>query len=150
NWVRFDEWYNFQSNPRPNVHVLARLDESTYSGGSMGDHPIIWCHEYDGGRAWYTAGGHTPESYAEPLFRQHLVEGIIYAAGWQPPVTAVRQTNSMLLTWPLGPAFVPESRTSMATNTSWATITNLPVVTNNQNELRIPVTISNQYFRLRR
>ncbi|HEY0552128.1 MAG TPA: ThuA domain-containing protein, partial [Verrucomicrobiae bacterium] len=60
-WVRTDEWYNFQSNPRANVHVLGRLDESTYTGGTMGsDHPIAWFHDYDGGRAWYTAGGHTP------------------------------------------------------------------------------------------
>ena len=32
------------------------------------DHPIAWYHEYDGGRAWYTALGHTSASYYEPLF----------------------------------------------------------------------------------
>jgi len=79
-WVRTDEWYNFRTNPRANVHVLARLDESTYTGGTMGDHPIAWFHEYDGGRAWYTAGGHTPESFSEPLFLTHLLGGIRYAA----------------------------------------------------------------------
>src|ERR1051326_7730744 len=68
-WVRTDEWYNFSTNARPAVHVLATLDETTYSGGTMGfDHPIAWSQNYDGGRAWYTAGGHTPESYSEPLF----------------------------------------------------------------------------------
>jgi type 1 glutamine amidotransferase len=80
-WVRTDEWYNFRTNPRANVHVLATLDEATYSGGTMGDHPIAWYHEYDGGRAWYTAGGHTAGSYAEPHFRAHLLGGIQYAAG---------------------------------------------------------------------
>lgn len=81
-WVRTDEWYSFQTNPRPNVHVLATLDETTYNGGTMGaDHPIIWFHTYQGGRAWYTAGGHTSASYSEPLFRQHLLGGILYAAG---------------------------------------------------------------------
>jgi len=80
-WVRNDEWYNFRTNPRTSVHVLATLDESTYSGGTMGDHPIAWYHEYDGGRAWYTAGGHTAASYAEPMFRAHLLGGIQYAAG---------------------------------------------------------------------
>ncbi|MEJ0091490.1 MAG: ThuA domain-containing protein [Limisphaerales bacterium] len=81
-WIRTDEWYNFQTNPRGNVHVLATLDETTYSGGTMGfDHPIAWCHDYDGGRAWYTAGGHTPESYSDPLFLQHLLGGIEYAVG---------------------------------------------------------------------
>jgi type 1 glutamine amidotransferase len=80
-WVRTDEWYSFQSNPRANVHVLARLDESTYIGGTMGaDHPIAWFHDYDGGRAWYTAGGHTTGSFAEPLFLTHLLGGIRYAA----------------------------------------------------------------------
>lgn len=81
-WVRTDEWYNFQTNPRGSVHVLATLDETTFAGGTMGhDHPIAWCHEYDGGRAWYTAGGHTAQSFDEPLFREHLLGGILYAAG---------------------------------------------------------------------
>jgi cytochrome c len=74
-----DEWYNFRANPRPLVRVLATLDETTYSPGegAMGaDHPIAWSHEFQGGRAWYTAGGHTDESYSEPLFRKHLLEGI--------------------------------------------------------------------------
>lgn len=81
-WVRTDEWYNFQTNPRGAVHVLATLDESTYAGGSNGfDHPISWSHNYDGGRAWYTGMGHTPESYNEPLFQAHLLGGIQFAAG---------------------------------------------------------------------
>jgi type 1 glutamine amidotransferase len=81
-WTRTDEWYNFRSNPRGAVHVLATLDESTYSGGTMGaDHPIAWCHAFKGGRAWYTAGGHTIESYSEPDFRRHLLGGILWAAG---------------------------------------------------------------------
>ena len=81
-WNRTDEWYDFRENPRPRVHVLATLDESTYSGGSMGaDHPIAWCREVAGGRAFYTAGGHTRESYAEPLFVAHLAGGIRWAAG---------------------------------------------------------------------
>ncbi|HKD36291.1 MAG TPA: ThuA domain-containing protein, partial [Pirellulales bacterium] len=46
-------------------------------GGSMGaDHPIAWCHDFDGGHSWYTAMGHTKESFAEPLFRRHLLGGI--------------------------------------------------------------------------
>jgi type 1 glutamine amidotransferase len=81
-WERTDEWYNFRSNPRGTVHVLGTLDEATYSGGKMGaDHPIAWCQEIDGGRSWYTAMGHTSESYAEPLFRLHLLGGIESAAG---------------------------------------------------------------------
>jgi type 1 glutamine amidotransferase len=81
-WERTDEWYNFRSNPRAVVHVLATLDEATYSGGKMGaDHPIAWCQEFAGGHSWYTAMGHTTESYGEPLFRLHLLGGIECAAG---------------------------------------------------------------------
>lgn len=81
-WQRSDEWYNFRTNPRGKVQVLATLDESTYQGGTMGDdHPIAWYHNYDGGRAWYTAGGHTAASFAEDTFRRHILGGIQWAAG---------------------------------------------------------------------
>ncbi|TLS44315.1 DUF1080 domain-containing protein [Streptomyces montanus] len=81
-WERTDEWYNYRSNPRDRAHVLASLDESSYTGGTMnGDHPIAWCQEYRGGRAFYTGGGHTKESYADTAFRQHLLGGIRWAVG---------------------------------------------------------------------
>jgi type 1 glutamine amidotransferase len=90
-WVRTDELYNYSTNPRPNVHVLINLDESTYSGGNMGDHPIAWYHSVGSGRSFYTGFGHTIESYSEQAFRQHLLGGIQYAAGATstPPVTQV-------------------------------------------------------------
>jgi cytochrome c len=81
-WRRRDEWYNFRTNPRSAVRVLATVDEASYAGGKMGaDHPIAWCRGFDGGRSWYTAMGHTIESYGEPLFRLHLLGGIESAAG---------------------------------------------------------------------
>ncbi|MEV4758624.1 ThuA domain-containing protein [Micromonospora sp. NPDC049559] len=80
-WTRTDEWYNYRTNPRTNVRVLASLDESSYSGGSMGDHPITWCQNYGGGRSWYTGLGHTEESYADPNFTRMLLGGIQVAAG---------------------------------------------------------------------
>ncbi len=80
-WVRTDEWYSFKSNPRSRVHVLATVDESTFQGGLMGkDHPIIWCHDFEGGRAFYTALGHTKESYSEPKFVQMITEAVRWAA----------------------------------------------------------------------
>jgi type 1 glutamine amidotransferase len=84
-WVRFDEWYDFKRNPRSQgVTVLLTVDEKTYSGGQMGnDHPIAWYHDFEGGRAWYTGGGHTEASFAEPAFLEHLLGGIRYAAGIQ-------------------------------------------------------------------
>jgi type 1 glutamine amidotransferase len=81
-WERRDEWYDYRDSPRDRVRVLASLDETTYDGGGMGDdHPIAWCHAFEGGRAWYTGGGHTAESFAEPLFMTHVLGGIEWAAG---------------------------------------------------------------------
>ncbi|MFG2126409.1 ThuA domain-containing protein [Streptomyces sp. NPDC048751] len=81
-WERTDEWYNYRSNPRDRAHVLASLDESSYTGGTMnGDHPIAWCQNYRGGRAFYTGVGHTVESYAEPAVLDHLWGGIRWAIG---------------------------------------------------------------------
>jgi type 1 glutamine amidotransferase len=84
-WPRRDEWYNFSKKPAAGIRVLAMLDERSYQGGTMGsEHPIAWCHEFDGGRSWYTAGGHTIESYSEPLFLEHLLGGIQWAGQFGP------------------------------------------------------------------
>ena len=80
-WERTDEWYNYKSF-YSGIKPLLHLDESSYEGGTHGnDHPIAWFHEYDGGRAFYTGGGHTKASFSEPLFLQHLLGGIRYAIG---------------------------------------------------------------------
>ena len=87
-WKRTDEYYSYRpgSNPK-DLHVLLTLDESTEDYGmqsnlKMGDfHPLAWYHEYDGGRAFYTALGHTDETYSDPLFLNHLLAGIKYAMG---------------------------------------------------------------------
>lgn len=81
-WPRTDEWYNYDATPRDSVDVLAVLDETTYEGGTMpDDHPIAWLRPMGEGRAWYTGGGHTKESYADSLFLGHLLGGIEWAAG---------------------------------------------------------------------
>src|ERR671919_1117901 len=68
-WKRPDEWYNYKPpaagpasaddySPRYDVHVLARMDESTYGEqdgiAENDDHPIVWCSNLDGGHSWYT------------------------------------------------------------------------------------------------
>ena len=81
-WVRTDEWYDYRAVPAPEVGILLRLDESTYQRGGMGEnHPIGWYHEFDGGRSFYTGGGHTDEAFSEPEFVQHLTGAIRWAAG---------------------------------------------------------------------
>ncbi len=60
------------------LHVLMTIDENTYTGSRMGTtHPMSWYHTFEGGRAFYTELGHTKESYADPLYLQHLLGGII-------------------------------------------------------------------------
>ncbi|AKA35109.1 ThuA domain-containing protein [Flagellimonas lutaonensis] len=80
-WVRSDEWYNYK-DLNPNMNVLMNLDEDSYEGGTNGDnHPIAWYHEFEGGRAYYTGGGHTDESFDEPEFRKHLLGAIEWCLG---------------------------------------------------------------------
>ena len=89
-WTREDEWYSFDRNPRGKARVLISIDESSYDVDDnqwfpgvkqrMGDHPLVWCQEYDGGRVFQTALGHTAESYADPIFIAHLEGAIRWAA----------------------------------------------------------------------
>jgi type 1 glutamine amidotransferase len=80
--ARLDEWYDFASQPAAGTRVLVRVDEATYTGGRMGAvHPLSWLHDYAGGRAWYTAMGHTSCSYTERPFLEHIRGGILWAAG---------------------------------------------------------------------
>jgi type 1 glutamine amidotransferase len=88
-WVMTDEWYSFKSSPRSSgAHVIATLDESTYSPKGMGnqdlrmgDHPIAWTKCIGNGRAFYSAIGHRPETYSEPHNVTLLEHAILWAAG---------------------------------------------------------------------
>ena len=87
NWSRVDEWYSFAASPRAKVHVLAAVDESTYSPRAgakdlrMGDHPVVWKHCVGSGRAFYSALGHAANTYDEPLHLAMLRGAIEWAAG---------------------------------------------------------------------
>ena len=81
NWYRRDEIYNFHALPQ-NVEVLFEVIENSYQGGEHGEHhPMAWYHSYDGGRAFYTAMGHTKDSYTDSFFQQHVLNGLQYAIG---------------------------------------------------------------------
>lgn len=85
-WERTDEWMNLK-NVVPEVRVLVALEEGSCSGGKMGAfHPVSWCREFDGGRAFVTAMGHTTAAYSEPAFLQHLEGGLKYAVGAGKPI----------------------------------------------------------------
>jgi type 1 glutamine amidotransferase len=79
-----DEWYNFQSNvaSNPLVDVLLTVDETTYTGGTMGAvHPIAWCQDSGTWRSWYTGFGHAIAQYSTTAFADHVLGGILWAAG---------------------------------------------------------------------
>ena len=88
-WVRTDEWYSFDSSPRAaGMEILGNLDESSYSPDffnkdiRMGDdHPIIWKNCVGKGRTFYSALGHTAESFSEPEHVQMLAQAIGWTAG---------------------------------------------------------------------
>lgn len=81
-WAVADEFYNFTSNVRGVSHVLATVDEKTYTGGSMGfDHPVMWCKDYQGGRSFYTGLGGTAAQYADGAFTSSLGGAIAWASG---------------------------------------------------------------------
>ena len=78
-WIRWDEWYNFK-DINTTTTVLIKIDESSYTGGdNNGNHPMAWFHDFEGGRAFYTALGHTDASYSDPNFLNHILGGIKYA-----------------------------------------------------------------------
>ncbi len=84
-WPRFDEWYNFTSNPSRDVDVLLWLDETSYTGGTMGrQHPIAWTHVVSGARVFYTAGGHTHEAWADAAWLGHVAGGIEWVIEGEP------------------------------------------------------------------
>ncbi|CCH02692.1 hypothetical protein FAES_4693 [Fibrella aestuarina BUZ 2] len=82
---RSDEFYSFK-NISPKINVLLTIDEKSYTGGKNPDfHPMSWYQEFDGGRSFYTAMGHTDESFSETLFLNHLWAGINYTSGGDSP-----------------------------------------------------------------
>jgi len=80
-WPRTDEWYDIRDFD-PSVDVLITIDEATYRDSVREEaHPLAWYHSFEGGRSFYSALGHTSETYSEPLFQKFLLGGIEYALG---------------------------------------------------------------------
>ena len=114
-----DEFYDWVVNPTANVHTLLEVDEFTigqyrdpadnYDGRRNGtSHPMTWCQDYDGGRSWYTALGHYPAHWDQPVMRDMVRHGIAFTAGLvdadcSPPAKDVHGAWSGVTPWPLVP-----------------------------------------------
>lgn len=79
-----DEWYTFNKNPRPNVKVLASVDESTYDPASdikMEDHPVVWVNEKKMARNVYFLMGHDGSLLKNNDFTTMVSNALMWAAG---------------------------------------------------------------------
>lgn len=82
--IENEEFYTYDQSPRPNVHVLASVDENTYAPATdikMGDHPVIWTNEHVKARNIYIFMGHHPELFQNPAYTQIVTNSIFWAAG---------------------------------------------------------------------
>ncbi|MFT7559836.1 MAG: type 1 glutamine amidotransferase [Flavobacteriales bacterium] len=97
-----DEWYEFGAERVDTLNYLLSIDEKTYEpkadwgekkGDGMGDfHPVSWYHNYDGGRAFYTALGHMGSTYSDEAFMEHIYGGLYWAATGKGIITKTKKT----------------------------------------------------------
>ena len=96
--VQQEEWYTYDKSPRPNVHVLAGVDESTYSPDTtvkMGDHPVIWSNEKVKARNIYIFMGHDPILLDDTVYKHLFANSISWAAQTPSfPASAIQPTTS--------------------------------------------------------
>ena len=82
--IENEEFYTYDKSPRPNVHVLASVDENTYTPATdikMGDHPVIWTNDHVKARNIYIFMGHHPDLFQNAAFTQIFRNSIFWAAG---------------------------------------------------------------------
>jgi uncharacterized protein len=85
--IKEEEWYTWDKSPRPNVHVLASVNEDSYTPYSktrMGDHPVIWTNEHYKARNIYIFMGHHPDLFQNPVFTTIFTNAIFWAAHEEP------------------------------------------------------------------
>ena len=81
--IENEEWYTYDKSPRPNVHVLASVDESTYTPSTplkMGDHPVIWTNPHYKAKNIYIFMGHHPELFQNKSFTTLFHNSILWAS----------------------------------------------------------------------
>jgi hypothetical protein len=82
--IEKEEWYTYDTTPRPNVHIIASVDESSYSPNSeikMGDHPVVWTNTKMKARNIYIFMGHSPDLLNNTSYTTLLRNAIFWTAG---------------------------------------------------------------------
>lgn len=85
-WEREDECYfGKELYPVTNIlmtHRFASLDSSQKdliqknAGTYVEYYPAVWYNDFQGGRAWISTIGHSKETYQDPVYKNHLLQGI--------------------------------------------------------------------------
>lgn len=81
--IEKEEWYTYNRSPRPEVKVIASVDESTYqppSDKKMGDHPVIWTNPQVKAKNVYIFMGHSPALFASEAYTALFRNAIFWAA----------------------------------------------------------------------
>jgi len=69
------------------AHDLSTLDSrdsekiAQFSSPFKDLYPAVWYQKFDGGNIWISTLGHNKEYYQEPVFMQHILQGIKFIAG---------------------------------------------------------------------
>jgi len=90
-WVREDECY-FGKELYPGMKVLMvhevnslNPSDSIQIKKNMGSYanfyPAVWYQNFEGGNIWITTLGHSKQSYQDPVYVNHLLQGLRYVAG---------------------------------------------------------------------
>ena len=82
-WIKTEEFYTYDKSPRPNVHVIASVDENSYipkSDIKMGDHPVIWSNEHVKARNVYIFMGHSPDLFDNDAYKKLFTNAIFWAS----------------------------------------------------------------------
>ncbi|PSJ39009.1 ThuA domain-containing protein [Allosphingosinicella deserti] len=77
---RADEWYYFDDYDVTSK-LLVTLDPASIGEKDVNPNPVSWRKQFEGARIFYTAMGHTNESFSDPNFLRHLTAGLHWALG---------------------------------------------------------------------
>ena len=88
-WRWTDEWYHFDRDPRIGSEILLTVSADRSGQGQAGqeedemddDYPVTWRRTVGDAHAWYTSLGHLPAAFSQQPFREHLLGGLVTAAG---------------------------------------------------------------------